>query len=332
MVSIIVPIYNSEKYLYDCIESLCSQSYNDIEIVLVNDGSSDSSGTICDDFAKKDSRIKVIHKQNVGVSGARNCGIDTATGDYIMFCDSDDKVNSEWVDELLLCAKTYPDRLPICGIVYFPICGDPEYRKLPENLSGTEKYHLFELDGLIHMSYSYIVYNPVNKIYRTDIIKQNNLLFDTNNSLGEDAVFNMNYLYYLGGKTVYIDKILYSYRGGNPNSLCNVNYKAYAESYEKIYAAYLSLFNKLNATDTNSMTLLHSYHYNEILSTALIAVRDKELSKAQRLKEFKRFINLPAFSKCRKLAAPDKVGDIKLLKLSKCRPFLLLYIFIREVL
>ena len=90
MVSIIVPIYNSEKYLRPCIESLCNQSHADIEIILVDDGSSDSSGAICDDFANKDPRIKVVHKQNGGVSAARNDGLDMACGKYIMFVDSDD--------------------------------------------------------------------------------------------------------------------------------------------------------------------------------------------------------------------------------------------------
>ena len=331
LVSIIVPIYNSEKYLKDCIDSLCNQSHSDIEIILVNDGSTDSSSAICDDFSKKDSRIKVIHTKNNGVSSARNCGIDNAVGDYIMFCDSDDKVSPDWVSELVACAKTYPDRMPLCGIVYFPVLGEPEYRKLPKNLTNTNKYLLFDLSGLITMSYSYIVYNPVNKIYQSDIIKQNNLRFDTNNSLGEDAVFNMDYLYFLNGKSVYVDEILYYYQGYNPGSLRKVDYRAYAESYEKIYNAYYDLFKKLDALDAENTAALHSYHYSEILSTALNAVRDNTLSKKQRMKEFKRFIYLPAFNKCRKLASHNQVGDIKLLKLSKCRFLLILYIWYVEI-
>lgn len=332
MISVIIPVYNAAEYINDCCAALVNQTYKNIEIIFVNDGSADNSGSMLDNLKSTDHRITVVHKTNGGVSSARNAGIEICKGKYIMFCDADDIPESTWCEELRSAIETYPDRLPMCGIVYLPTEGEPEYRKLPEDSSVTDKYRLFELDGLITMSYSYIVYGPVNKIYRTDIIKQNNLRFDTNNSLGEDAVFNMEYLYYLGGKTVYVDKILYSYQGDNPNSLCKVNYQAYAESYEKIYNAYIELFQKLGAINTKNTSALHAYHYNEILTTALSAVRDNKLSKKQRMIEFKRFLYLPAFDKCRKYASQNHVGDIKLLKYAKFRPFMILYIWYMEIL
>lgn len=100
-VSVIVPIYNVEKYLGKCIESIIEQTYSNLEIILVDDGSPDNSGAICDEYAKKDKRIKVIHKSNGGVSAARNSGIDAATGEYICFVDGDDYVMNDYVEYLL---------------------------------------------------------------------------------------------------------------------------------------------------------------------------------------------------------------------------------------
>ena len=99
-ISIIVPVYNSEKYLGACIDSILSQSFRDIELILVDDGSRDSSPRICDDYAQKDGRVKVIHKANGGVSAARNDGLDIAKGEYVTFIDSDDWVEREFLSTI----------------------------------------------------------------------------------------------------------------------------------------------------------------------------------------------------------------------------------------
>ena len=99
-ISIIVPVYNVEKYLNNCIDSILSQTYTDFELILVNDGSNDNSGEICDFYKKLDSRIKVFHKENGGVSSARNVGISNTNGNYICFIDSDDCVNELYLHNL----------------------------------------------------------------------------------------------------------------------------------------------------------------------------------------------------------------------------------------
>lgn len=96
-ISVIVPVYNVEKYLHRCIDSILTQTFTDFEVLLINDGSKDRSGEICDEYAKKDSRVKVFHKENGGVSSARNVGLDNARGDLICFCDSDDFVTKDWL-------------------------------------------------------------------------------------------------------------------------------------------------------------------------------------------------------------------------------------------
>ena len=125
-VSVIVPVYNSEKYLNRCVDSILNQTYRSIELILVDDGSPDNSGRICDEYAEKDSRVRVIHKANAGVSAARNSGLEVASGDYATFVDSDDyiepdmysdmmeKVNQYNCDVVMCdCVKDFPDRSEI---------------------------------------------------------------------------------------------------------------------------------------------------------------------------------------------------------------------------
>ena len=119
LVSIIVPIYNVEQYLRECIDSIINQTYKNLEIILVDDGSPDNCGQICDEYAKKDDRIKVIHKQNGGLSSARNAGLDIATGEYISFIDSDDKISEKFIEYLYnLCGK-YNTDISMCSLQRF---------------------------------------------------------------------------------------------------------------------------------------------------------------------------------------------------------------------
>lgn len=114
MVSVIVPIYKVEAYLEKCIKSILQQSYNDLEIILVDDGSPDGCGTICDEYAKKDTRIKVIHKENGGLSDARNKGIDIATGEYFLFVDSDDYIHPRMIEKLLVDIQNADADMAVC--------------------------------------------------------------------------------------------------------------------------------------------------------------------------------------------------------------------------
>ena len=114
LVSIIVPVYNLEKYIEKCVRSLLQQTYTNVEIILVDDGSRDESGEICDRLASEDSRIKVIHKENGGLSSARNCGIENATGEYIMFVDGDDFISELMVEKLYVALKDNCADISVC--------------------------------------------------------------------------------------------------------------------------------------------------------------------------------------------------------------------------
>ena len=106
-VSIIIPVYNVSKYLRPCLDSVISQTYNELEIILVDDGSTDESGAICDEYAGQDSRFVVIHQQNAGAANAKNTGLDQATGDFVAFIDSDDYVESDWIEKIVNTAENY---------------------------------------------------------------------------------------------------------------------------------------------------------------------------------------------------------------------------------
>lgn len=185
-ISIIIPIYNNEKYIPGCIKSVQNQTFQDWELLLVDDGSTDSSGKICDSFARGDYRIKVIHKENGGVSSARNCGLDHAIGDYVMFVDSDD-----WI-EIDLC-QNLMDRIQEADIV---IGG---YKTISN--SGEKEFGLHEdkkidialgLDAVFEALCNQNLLNiPWSKLYKRDIIQ--NQRFDEQIRLGEDLLFNMKY-------------------------------------------------------------------------------------------------------------------------------------------
>ena len=100
MVSVIIPVYNVQEYLARCVDSVLSQTYTNLEIILVDDGSLDMSGDMCDDYAHKDSRVRVVHKSNGGLSDARNAGLDIASGNYVAFIDADDYVHHQFVEKL----------------------------------------------------------------------------------------------------------------------------------------------------------------------------------------------------------------------------------------
>lgn len=167
MLSIIVPIYNSKKYLEECIDSILQQSYKDFELILVDDGSSDGSGELCDEYAKKDSRILVIHKENKGQSSARNVGIDMAKGEYITFVDSDDTIE----ENTYLLNINLLDSMPDVYIIQFP-CINKYGSKHPEPkykhnilLTGSEILYQAWLQKKVISNYVW------NKIFRRHIFQ-----------------------------------------------------------------------------------------------------------------------------------------------------------------
>lgn len=203
-ISVIVPVYNTEKYLRRCVDSILAQSFGDFELILVDDGSPDNCGGICDEYATKDSRVQVIHKENSGVSASRNVGIERATGDYILFCDSDDYVSPFWAEELFKAIKAFPEAFIACRAKKF-IDGDTaslDNKQVPEMPHEVTYFDLFKL-GL--SAYS------CNKIYERDKLLSLNLRFDETVFLSEDVKFNAAFCMACD-KVVLIEQELYYYR------------------------------------------------------------------------------------------------------------------------
>ena len=185
-ISIIVPVYKVEPYIHRCIDSILAQTFTDFELILVDDGSPDNCGTICDEYAAKDDRIIVIHKENGGVSSARNTGLDIASGRYIMFCDSDDWTELFWLETLYKEAETHPDMCIVANM--WSVTGEEEIcRAIGKTTTSktTNTYYEIWKNGVSP-------YTP-NKIYWKDIIDSNRLRFDPTIKLSEDLAFNLNY-------------------------------------------------------------------------------------------------------------------------------------------
>ena len=192
MISVIVPIYNAENILYRCVDSILAQSYTDFELLLINDGSIDNSGAICDAYAAMDSRVRVFHKENGGVSSARNLGLDNARGEWITFCDSDDYVGEDWLKSFI-DGITNDVELVIQGIYYIKNNGKIEIKKLSPYCGCTiiEKRELIE--SLMEQG---VFGYPVTKLFRRCILESYRIRFDIQSSFREDEQFFSKYLLY----------------------------------------------------------------------------------------------------------------------------------------
>ncbi len=212
-ISVIIPIYNTECYIEQCITSVINQSYQNLDIICVNDGSQDSSIDIVEHYQKLDSRIRIINKSNGGISSARNLGLQYAQGSYITFLDSDDYLAS---DIYSYCIKQIEieDRLPI--IFQFQIFGKEKGQVLPHKIEeGFNDYKSL----MTHLAYKQRINNSVwNKLYPKELIQ--NLTF-IEDRVGEDAIFNYLALERAKG-FVFINKVGYYYRiNHSTNNLSN---------------------------------------------------------------------------------------------------------------
>lgn len=171
LISVVVPIYNVEKYLPRCVESLLAQTYQKLEIILVDDGATDASPAICDEYAKKDARIKVIHKENGGLSDARNAGTVASNGKYIGFVDSDDFLLPDMYEKLVAALEENEADIAVCNYCYVDEAG-VEIKERNQNLPIQDKVITGKeaIKNLVGPEYAYWV-TAWNRLYRSDIAK-----------------------------------------------------------------------------------------------------------------------------------------------------------------
>ncbi|MBE5744190.1 MAG: glycosyltransferase family 2 protein [Clostridiales bacterium] len=185
LISVIVPVYNVEPYLERCVNSIINQTYKNLEILLIDDGSTDNSGTICDEYAKKDSRIICVHQQNGGVSKARNEGLSLATGDYIGFIDSDDYIEPNMYELLLNSIEENNADLAICGFKQVRVDASFKINDADNTVDWSRENVInnFFTQGIIKE----LVYAPVNKLYKKSLLE--GLSFNCKYAMGEDILF-----------------------------------------------------------------------------------------------------------------------------------------------
>ncbi len=210
--SIIVPVYKAEKYIHSCIESILTQQCKDFELLLIDDGSPDKSGEICDNYARADKRIRVFHQQNKGVSAARNTGLDNVTGQYVLFVDADDML--------------YPNAL---GVLKQKLdTSDVNIDLIQFSLNN--EYNIYETDDKfsdILNSIDYVQAGTMNvciggSLFKNDIIKINHLRFNEQIKYAEDQLFIFDYLKY-SKSNIRINDILYFYRINSSSAVRNMN-------------------------------------------------------------------------------------------------------------
>lgn len=203
--SIIAPVYQAERYLERFIYSVLAQNYENYELILVDDGSCDGSGRICDEFSNKHHQIRTIHKENGGVSSARNVGIKNAKGQYIIFGDADDYYDSTFLDDIAGALKKNPQDICICGYYYESNRGS---KQIIPQLSGA--YCRESLSNISERVFKDNCFNSVwNKVFRLDIINQNQIDFPIQ-KIAEDGIFVCRYLQKVES-LYFMDKAYYHY-------------------------------------------------------------------------------------------------------------------------
>lgn len=213
--SIIVPVYNAGKYINDCLDSIISQSFANWECILVDDGSEDDGGSVCDEFANTDSRFVVVHKQNEGVSRARNTGLEKSRGHWLVFIDSDDYIQKDYLSNIEKCISSDVD---------FVLTGYTEFQEDEIIRKACYQYGVYKSEEKKEIISTILSSGtPWAKAYKNEIVKRNNLWFDKNLSISEDRLFLYNYLPYVNSICV-TDKSAYYYRH-TPNSISSTRRK-----------------------------------------------------------------------------------------------------------
>lgn len=268
-ISVIVPVYNVEKYLDECISSICSSSINDIEILLIDDGSTDTSGKKCEEWANKDSRIKVYHKPNGGLSDARNYGLKFAHGEFIAFVDSDDKISPNMLEDLLSSCIRYATQVAICDVWLW----NPD-------LNETKK-----INDLPHTGIHLIDFSKYSNIYHNTAWRKlyNKSLFDDNTMFPKGIIHeDIGFWWIIMSKIKNIsivNKPLYYYRQNNKNSICaEKNMIRHASDTILSYLYGLDLGLK-NIDETRKQEYLNAFTRQYLINTDTSAI-NKDAIKA----------------------------------------------------
>ena len=304
MITIVVPVYKSEKTLAGCLDSLLAQTYSDIEVICVIDGSPDSCGEICDEYAAKDSRVKSIKRENGGVSSARNRGIEEAKGEYLMFVDSDDTVSPDYCEKMWNAHVETGADLIICGFHHWYVGRDVP--KVPSNpgVYDTKAYaedflKLYQ-EGFLNM--------PWNKLFKKDAAGR----FDTSLSLGEDLLFNMNYLEKCEKVAVISDALIHYIQEEKGNTLSTKKRDNKLEIASRVCTGVQNYYGTLSGKKEIHPVIAGKF-VMEFLDECESLPFDKKTSKKEKLAVVERLANHKEFMEANKIAEVT-VLDYKILQ------------------
>ena len=271
LLSVIIPIYNTDEFLRRCVDSVLDQDFDDYEILLIDDGSTDNCAAICDEY-KLQNKIRVIHKSHGGVSSSCNVGIDYARGKYLMFCDSDDYVEKDWISVLYKAIEENPSSFVFCA--FFK---ENNYESKPVRLSDGEVYQRYTNKEYFLMYRKGFSAYRWNRIFLRDKVL-GKIRFDESISVGEDVLFNIEYL-----KTcdcfLYVDKLLYHWMNNGNNSLSRAYNAKYYDDIKKLYFPRVSVI-----ADKDSQEFYNGYFYRfyaciDVVNDDRNTMTDKEKKK-----------------------------------------------------
>lgn len=248
MVSVIVPVYQMEKYVERCIKSLLNQSYNNLEIILLDDGSTDNGLQICKQWEKKDKRIRVFDHSNQGVSYTRNQGIEKSTGEYLIFLDADDILHPDTIGSMVECIENERADVCICG---YSVVSETDRKCFKPNIQGNIDLNTFKEDYFWDFYNKYILHNIGTKMYRKSWILSNNIRFKEKYAIYEDIIFCLEYLKNVRNIAV-LDQDCYFYMKDNENSV--------TKSYRKEFLDNAFQLNEILAEMISKRT--EEFYYN----------------------------------------------------------------------
>lgn len=295
MISIIIPIYNSEQYLNRCIDSILDQTYHNLEIILVNDGSKDNSAQICDDYMVRDPRVVVIHKQNQGVSKARSSGIEVARGEYIMFVDSDDWIDSIMCETMMNALLAHNVRSAMCSYVReYPGRSLPKTVE-PKDVVFDNRTLLRRLCGLVGEELRHPEnldnYNMMcGKLYPAAALKGISVTDIKQVGSSEDLLFNLD-SYAVVESMVYINRPFYHYRRNIVTSITGKYKPELEKQWDTVYDKILG-FIEANQLDQRYTAALNNRIALNVLGLGLNCLRDGA-SCLEKFKRLNRVITVP---------------------------------------
>lgn len=306
-ISVLMPVYNSEKFLLETVQTVINQSYINWELILVDDGSTDNSKEICTKLMNDDKRIKYIFQENLGVSHTRNVALENAQGKYIVFVDSDDLIHEDYLKILINSIEKNNSDISVCNFIERKISNTGKVEDITREFYPKEVMEMSEMKDYIMDFGNSGLLNPLwNKIYKREIIENNNITFDEKVETGEDFIFNLQY-FRKTKKISFIKEMLYYYIRRNNNS---ITYKYIENMYEKgweIHWLLESFLKDMGFYNEENAYVLYGNHLTGVFSAFLNLYHDHcKLTSKEKKAYIKKIISKSYVKECAANRKKDK--------------------------